>query len=289
MQTEGLRGRTALVTGGGTGVGLGIARSLLRREMRVTLAARRLEVLEDAAGSLRDEMPGAEVRCVRCDVTREDEVASAVAAARAGGERLDLAVANAGSGALGPVLLARPEDWLRILELNVVGSLLTIKHAALSMRDTGGGAIVAISSPAAVQAMEHLGPYSPSKAGLEMLVRVAALELARFGVRVNAVRPGLVVQEHLRALMQVPGMRENLESGAPLRAEGSGEEVGDAVAFLAGPESAWVTGQILGVDGGLSIWRGPSFEPVVRAAFGDEAVDGPARPAPASGRSGGEA
>lgn len=149
----------------------------------------------------------------------------------------------------------------------------TVAPGALAMKRTGGGSIVAISSPAAVQAMAFLGPYSPSKAGLEMLVQVAALELGGVGVRVNAIRPGLVVQEHLAAILKIPGMREGLEARTPLRVEGKGEEIGDAVLFLSSPSAAWITGQVLGVDGGMTIPQGQSFEPVVRAALGDDTID----------------
>jgi NAD(P)-dependent dehydrogenase (short-subunit alcohol dehydrogenase family) len=273
-QTHSLAGQTALVTGGGTGVGLGTARRLLEHGATVTIAARRLELLDEVAKSFRQEIPGAEVRTIRCDITIEDDVSAAVQAACDARGHLDIAVANAGSGSLGPILVSRPEEWLEILNLNVVGTMLTIKHAALAMKDSGGGSIVAISSPAAAQALANLGPYSPSKAGLEMLVHVAALELGPLGVRVNAIRPGLVVQDMLAVILKVPGMREGLEALTPLRLEGSGEEIGDAVIFLSSPSAAWITGQILGVDGGMTIPQGQSFEPAARAALGNDVIDG---------------
>ena len=266
IPVQDLEGAKALVTGGGTGVGLGITRCLLRHGARVATAARRLEVLDAAAEKLRAEIPGAEIQTLRCDVTVEEDVAAAVTAAADGGG-LDVAVANAGTGALGPILLAKPEDWRRVFDLNVVGTLLTIKHAAHAMKDSGRGSIVAISSVAGVLVEAWLGPYSPSKAALEMLVRLAAVELGPMGIRVNAVRPGLVMQEHVETIVQVPGMRENMEAITPLRLEGSGEEIGEAIAYLSGPRGTWVTGQVFSVDGGHSIPQGASFEPVVRMAF----------------------
>lgn len=274
-----LDGRTALVTGGGTGVGLGIARRLLSQGAVVTLAARRVDVLAKAAERLRAERPGAEVRTVRCDVTVEADVAGAVAAASDASGRLDLAVANAGVPGLNPVLLGQPELWTYNFQVHVLGAMFTIKHAALAMKDSGGGAIVAVSSPAAVQVMKFNGPYASAKAALEMLVRSAAVELGPLRVRVNAVRVGFVPSEMTAALLQMEDVLQDLGSGALLELEGGGEQIGDAVVYLASPGGRWVTGQVLGVDGGLTVWQGVNFEPVARLAYGNEAIDAIQRPA----------
>ena len=268
-----LQDRHALVTGGGTGIGLGIARRLLEHGAIVTLAARREKVLAEAADDLRASAPDAQVRIVRCDITVEGDVAAAVAAASDERGRLDIAVANSGSGGLSPLLDADPDDWRAVLDLNVVGTMLTIKHAALAMRDSGGGSIVAISSTAGEQTMPFLAPYSASKAGLEMLVRCAADELGGFGIRVNAIRPGLVLTDVMAAAYRDPEMRRNLEASTPLRTVGRGEEIGDAVVYLSTGGGSWVTGQVWAADGGMTIHRGPSLERLARQAFGDEAID----------------
>jgi NAD(P)-dependent dehydrogenase (short-subunit alcohol dehydrogenase family) len=166
-----LAGRTALVTGGGTGIGLGIARRLLASGAEVTIAARRLNVLEEATATLRKEIPGAIVRPARCDTTVEPEVAAAVAAAIGGRDHLDIAVANAGTLGGGPILASDPLEWTRVFNVHVVGAMLLMKHAAAAMRDGGGGSIVAISSPTAANLFAFGGPYGPSKAALETLVR----------------------------------------------------------------------------------------------------------------------
>lgn len=273
-----LEGRTALVTGGGTGVGLGIARRLLEAGAAVTIASRRTGVLEKAAERLREQLPGVSLRTVRCDVTVEDEVAAAVARASDASGRLDLAVANAGVSGLNPVLLGDPEIWTYNFKVHVLGTMFTIKHAALAMKDSGGGAIVAVSSPAAVQVMKFNGPYASTKAGVEMLVRSAAVELGPLRIRVNGVRVGLVASEMTAPILQMPDVMDDLGSGALLELEGGGEEIGNAIVYLASPAGQWVTGQILGVDGGLTVWQGVSFEPVARLVYGDDAIDAIQRP-----------
>lgn len=276
-----LEGRTALVTGGGTGVGLGIARRLLESGAVVTIAGRRLEVLEEAANALRAEIGGAEIRTARCDVTVEDDVASAVETACDASDHLSIAVANAGVPGLNPVLLGQPEIWTFNFNVHVVGAMLTMKHAALKMKDSGGGSIVAVSSPAAAQVMRYNGPYASAKAGMEMLVRSAAVELGPLNIRVNGVRVGFVASGMTGPLLAIDDVLADLGSDALLKLEGRGEEIGNAVVYLSGPDSTWVTGQIIGVDGGLTVWQGVDFEPVARLAYGDEAIDAikpPAQP-----------
>jgi NAD(P)-dependent dehydrogenase (short-subunit alcohol dehydrogenase family) len=267
-----LADRSALVTGGGTGIGLGITRRLLESGAAVTIAARRLEVLEEAAESLRKEIDGATLRTARCDTTVEEDVAAAVAVACEASGRLDIAVANAGTLGGGPLLLSDPAEWARVFQVHVVGSMLTMKHAALAMREAGGS-IVAISSPTAANLFAFGGPYGPSKAALETLVQSAALELGKLGVRVNAIRAGLVATDLATGLMQRREIMERLEAMAVLRLPGSAEEIGNAVVFLSSPGGSWITGQILNVDGGLSIPQGPSTEAAAREALGAELFD----------------
>ncbi len=268
-----LAGRTALVTGGGTGVGLGITRRLLGAGMTVTIAARRPEVIDRAAEQLRQEMPGAAVRTARCDVTVEADVAAAVAAACDERGHLDLAVANAGVSGLNPVLLGDEAIWTFNFRVHVLGAMFTMKHAALAMQHSGGGSIVAVSSPAAVQVMKYNGPYASAKAGVEMLVRSAAVELGTLGIRVNGIRVGFVASEMTAPLFEMDDVLEDLGSGALLPLQGSGEEIGNAIIFLAGPHATWVTGQILGVDGGLTVWQGVDFERPARMFYGDAVID----------------
>ena len=171
-----LTGRRALVTGGGTGIGFGCAERLLAAGAAVTLAGRRGDVLDAAAARLEGD-----VATVVCDITDEEQVANAVAVAAAGGN-LDVLVANAGSGFPGSVLTMDASAWRFCLELNVVGTALCTKQAALVMKEHGGGSIVAISSTSGTKVQPWLAAYVVSKAGLDQFVRCAAIELAPHGI-----------------------------------------------------------------------------------------------------------
>lgn len=267
-----LDGRNALVTGGGTGIGFGIARRLAEQGARVTIAGRRTQVLEEAAGRLVSLVPGATVAVCRCDITVEEDVAAAVAMAAGPEKRLDVAVANAGSGVVAPILLASAEHWRAASDLNIVGTALTIKHAGQAMKEAGGS-IVAISSVSAVKLERFLAPYSVTKVALETLVRCAALELAPFRIRVNAIRPGYVPTEAMAMAFTEEETRNMVEKDTPLHRPGEPEEIGDAVLYFSAASGAWVTGQVLAVDGGMELSPGVDFERLARAMYGDAAVD----------------
>ena len=239
-----LDGKTALVTGGGSGIGLACARHLLRDGAIVTVAGRSADKLAAAAATLATEVPGAApVRTAVCDVTDEAAVEAAVATAAAGADGLDIAVANAGGGAAGSVLTSSPDEFRFTLEVNVVGTFLTIKHAAKAMAGRGG-AIAATSSIAGVLTHRFMSAYCASKAGLEMLVRCAADELGPLNIRVNAVRPGLVPTDLAVPLTGDSTVVDDYLDQMPLAQLASADDVAAAVRFLVGPESKVVTGQI---------------------------------------------
>jgi NAD(P)-dependent dehydrogenase (short-subunit alcohol dehydrogenase family) len=276
MTARSLEGRTALVTGGGTGVGFGIARRLLQHGARVTLAGRRADVLESAAERLQSEIDAAQVGIQRCDVTVEDDLAAAVASAAHPLGRLVIAVANAGSGAPGPILALGSEAWRYACDLNILGTALTIKQAALAMRERGGS-IVAISSTEGFKIARYMAPYTVTKAAVESLVQCAALELAPFQIRVNCIRPGYVPTEGT-AMAFDDKEAEELVAITPLGRSGRAEEIGDAVAYFSAESGAWVTGQVLAVDGGMMLPEGVSFEKLCRKLYGDEVMDNAAGP-----------
>ena len=154
-----------------------------------------------------------------------------------------------------------------------------MKHAGAAIARSGGGAIVAISSIAGPLTHPYMAPYCVSKAGLETLVRNAADELGRAGVRVNAVRPGLVRTELADPLLSDEQVLADYLAQMPISRVGTVDDVGAAVRFLCGPESTWITGQVLGVDGGHTLRRGPDMEHWARGLYGDDLVDlGHSRP-----------
>jgi NAD(P)-dependent dehydrogenase (short-subunit alcohol dehydrogenase family) len=265
-----LAGRTSLVTGGGTGIGFGCAEELAAAGAEVTIAARRVDVLEAAADRLRSRVPGAQVRTAACDVTDEEQVAAAVEVAAAGGN-LDVLVANAGTGFPGAILQMGAEAWDHCLRLNVTGTALCIKQAALVMKEHGGGSIVAISSTSGTKVQPWLAAYVTSKAGLDMLVRCAAVELSPHRIRVNCIQPGYVPTETMEAATS-PELDATLRRAAPLGTAGTPADVGRAVRFLAGDGAGWVTGQVFGVDGGLNVPVMPSMAAIAERLYGEETV-----------------
>ncbi|GAA1844433.1 SDR family oxidoreductase [Pseudonocardia ailaonensis] len=273
--TPTLEGSAALVTGGGSSIGFESARRLARDGAAVTIVGRDESKLQRAAETLRQERPGARVEWTRCDVTIESDVERAVAYATDRHDVLNICVASAGgSSGMAPLLLT-PADQLRDdLALNIVGTFLTLKHSATAMRAAGGGSFVAISSNSATIAYPYLSSYCASKAGLEALIRVAADELGTFNIRVNALRPGLVRREAHSPIFSDPRLVDNYLRVTPLGRTGIAADVGGAVRFLAGPESAWVTGQSFAVDGGHELRGAPDLEAVARRRLGDEAMDG---------------
>ena len=253
------------MTGGGSGIGLGCARRLAAEGAAVTICGRNEERLQGGVEAI-----GGGARYVVADITQEADLVAAVAAARESTGNLDVVVANAGATeALGPLPLIDAGAFERDLRLNVIGTFLTIKASAPALSAAGGGSIVAVSSIAGVLTHRIMAPYSASKAGMEMLVKNAADELGTYGIRVNAVRPGLVPTDTSDPLASNELTRADYLAQMPLGRLGDVEDIAGAVAFLAGPDSTWITGQCIGVDGGHSLRRGPDLSGLVGGLFDD--------------------
>ncbi|QFG20124.1 SDR family oxidoreductase [Actinomadura sp. WMMB 499] len=267
-----LDGTAALVTGGGSGIGLGCAVRLAAAGAAVTICGRTESRLRDAVE--RAGKDGFEIAHVVADVTDDAQVENAV---RAAGERgpLRTVVASAGgSSSVGPIGDLDLEQWRATLELNATGTMLTIRHASRAMARGGGGSIVAISSIAASNTHRWFGAYGVSKAAVDHLVRLAADELGGAGIRVNGVRPGIVRTELVAGIADTGPVLDDYLSCMPLSRVGEPEDIAGAVAFLAGPESSWITGQVLNVDGGHHLRRGPDYSSFFEPMFGADALRG---------------
>jgi NAD(P)-dependent dehydrogenase (short-subunit alcohol dehydrogenase family) len=264
-------GRSVLITGGGTGIGKGCAQHFLAHGATVTIAGPDGDVLESAAAELRDATGNDAVRTAVCDVTEEELVQRAVATATEDGG-LDVLVANAGTGWPGPVQLMDKAQWHIAYDVNVVGTALCIKHASPAMRSRGTGAVVAISSVEALRASKFMPAYNVTKAALDTLVACAARELGPLGIRVNGIRPGVVLTEAVRAQLTEKSLQAGLRQ-TYLGRLGTPADIAKAVGFLASEDASWVTGQMLNVCGGLSVHDGANYEGLARMVFGDKEID----------------
>ena len=258
-----LTGRHALVVGATSGIGRASAERLLRDGAHVTLAARTESALRAGAESLADaaRAGGGRVDWIACDAMNAADVREAVERAAPEG-RLDIAVAIPGGGGYCPVLEYGDDRFTDEVALNVRPQFLVLKYAGLAMVGSGGGSIVAISSTAAVLSTRFFAAYCAGKAAVEQMVRAAADELGAQRVRVNAVRPGLTRTEATGGLFQPP-ILDRFLAEQPIARGGEPEDVAAAVRFLAGPESAWITGQCLNVDGGHTLRMFPDLSDLV--------------------------
>ena len=255
-----LEGYGVLVTGGGTGIGRACAARLARDGATVTICGRTEERLRAVSDDL--STAGLAVGYVVADVTSEQDVRGAVEAAVGAAGNLKGVVANAGGGGgLGPYHLQDLAEFKRVLELNVVGTMLCIKHSVPHMVAAGGGSFVGMSSIAG--AVTHLvfGAYPVAKAGIDHMMRNAADEYGPANVRFNSVQPGFVTTEIMEGIPRDGPVFESYLVNTPLGGTTEPEEVASVVGFLIGPDSSRVTGQAMTVDGGHHLRSGPDFRP----------------------------
>ena len=267
---DSLAGQRAIVIGASSGIGLSSAETLLHDGADVLICARNGERLEAAAKSLRQAVPDAVGTLATriCDGMDGAQVRSAVEEA-AGETGLDIAITIPGGGNYCPVLGYDDDDFSATIEMNVRPTFLMIKYAGLAMVRSGGGSIVIVSSTASVLSSPFLSAYCASKAACDQLVKVAADEVGQHGIRINAVRPGLTRTGATDSMFENRAMIDAFLAEQPIKQDGAPEDIGRAIRFLAGPESAWITGQCLTVDGGHTIRKFPWLEDVARAVAGD--------------------
>ena len=276
VRSDAFSGRSVLVTGGGSGIGLGVARHLALAGAEVTICGRSEEKLESAAREIGSALDGAgSVRPVPADVTDEDDVVRAVSKATEVTGRLDGVVACAGGNeSIGPVTQLDTAAWRRTVELNVTGTMLTVKHGARSLVNGGGGSIVAISSIASSNTHRWFGAYGVSKSGVDHLVRLAADELGASSVRVNGIRPGLTRIDLVSLITDGGPLLDDYMECTPIARIGEVADVAALVTFLLGPDSTWITGQVINVDGGQMLRRGPDFRSMLEPVYGADGLRG---------------
>jgi NAD(P)-dependent dehydrogenase (short-subunit alcohol dehydrogenase family) len=262
MRVGRLEGKVAVITGGASGIGAATVRRFVEEGAKVVIADLQERVASKLAGEL-----GANAMAVGCNVAREEDVQGAIRAAVDRWGRLDVLFNNAGFGGVsGPLTETDADDWDMTMDVLLKGVFLGIKHGGQVMRAQGSGSIINTASVCAFEAGIGSQLYTVAKAGVVMLTKTAALELAEDGVRVNAVCPGYITtplaagrplgetdpQEVQAALER---LRNRNADNQPLARSGEPEDIANTVLFLASDESQWVTGQAVVVDGGLLAGR----------------------------------
>jgi glucose 1-dehydrogenase len=265
---KGLQGKVAVVTGGSSGIGQAIAVRLGEEGVDVAInyvgrpegAEETKEQIQHGVEICMKQMSAAGTNpiLVEADVSDEAQVSAMFDRVLEQYGRIDLLVNNAGIQIAGDTDKLAAADFDKVLAVNLRGSFLCAQQAIRHFLDSGGGAIVNVSSVHQVIPKPRFVGYSVSKGGMQNLTHTLALEYASRGIRVNAVGPGATVTPINRSWIDDPVKRAAVESHIPMRRAGDAEEMAAVVAFLCSDEAAYITGQTLFVDGGLTLY--PSFE-----------------------------
>ncbi len=244
-----LEGKVALITGAAGGIGAAAARRLAQEGARLVLSDADGEGAQRLAHKLGDERADA----IEHDVTSEERWQAVLAHALEAHGRLDVLVNNAGVFLAAPLTETSVADFRRVMDVNVTGVFLGMRTAAPTMVERGSGSIINISSVAGLTGAPMLTAYSASKWAVRGMSKVAAKELAQFGVRVNSLHPGQIDTDmNTRQREKTPELIDRLIRGIPLGRIGAPEEVAHAIAYLASDESVYVTGAELAIDGGVT-------------------------------------
>ena len=269
-----LSGKTAVITGAASGIGAASARRFVKEGCRVVLG----DIQQDKGNALCQEL-GSAVVFAKCDVTKEEEVAGLIDLAVKEFGQLDIMFNNAGIvGAVGPIDTAIAEEWSATLDILLNGVFYGMKHAARVMKPRGTGSIISMTSTAGL--MGGLGPhaYAAAKHAVVGLTKNAGAELARFGIRVNAIAPASVATEMVASILTgdpdaIAATAEQLAVASPLlNRAGTADDVANAALWLASAESGYTNGHVLTTDAGIttgSTVEGPTFaeyQPMIRQA-----------------------
>lgn len=270
-----LAGRSAIVTGGGTGIGAACATRLAQDGMNVTICGRTESKLTEVVDRIKAGGASGQIRHQVTDVTVESDVAALVANHVEAFGGLNGFVANAGGGGgMGPYHLLDTDEFLRVLHLNVLGTMLSVKYSAAHMVAAGGGSFVGMSSLAGHIPHPMFGAYCVSKAGIEEMMRNAANEYGETKVRFNAIRPGFISTEIMEGIPRESAVYDSYIINTPLNDVGEPEDVANLAAFLLSDEARWITGTTINVDGGHHLRSGPDFRSFIEPAIGHDAMVG---------------
>jgi NAD(P)-dependent dehydrogenase (short-subunit alcohol dehydrogenase family) len=246
-----LNGHTALVTGGGSGIGKHFAQILAHHGATVVVAGRRLDKLESTADSIRARNGKAFV--VELDVAHESSVADAVEKSQQAAGTIDILINNAGIVGTQSALDTREEEWDAVMATNLKGCWLCARHVARRLiAEQKRGTIVNIASILGLMTQKGAAPYSAAKSGLIHLTRVLASEWVRHGIRVNALAPGYIMSDMAEGFFATP-RGEKVIQLIPQRRVGTVEDLTAPLLLLASDASSYMTGTTISIDGGLSL------------------------------------
>jgi dehydrogenase/reductase SDR family member 4 len=247
-----LSGKVAVVTGSTRGIGKSIAEELARAGARVAVSSRKADACEEVRAEF--EKQGYEVLARPCNVSRKEELQALVDATRGRWGRIDIAVSNAASNPYYGPLAQIPDDAFDKIFANNVKSVLWLAGMTLpGMAELGGGSYITVGSIGGIRASTVIGAYGMSKAADHHLVRNLAAEWGPKNVRVNAIAPGLIRTDFARALWEDDKRRKEREAATPLRRLGEPKDIGAIAVFLSSAAAAFVTGQVIVADGGVTI------------------------------------
>lgn len=257
-ENQPLHQRVALITGGGSGIGRGIALAFAGAGARVAITGRRREPLDACVEEI--EAAGGQGLAITGDVSNADDARRMVAETVEAFGGLHVLVNNAGVARGGPLERTSDEDVDAVVDIDLKGPIYVTRSALPALkkhRDSGGGAVINISSSVTFMATRNFSVYSAAKAGLDMLTRCWALDWGEHRIRVNAICPG-VVETPIFSTMPPEKVQELMDGFAqqtPLGRVGNPTDIADLALFLAGPQTPWVTGAVIPADGGLSLGR----------------------------------
>jgi NAD(P)-dependent dehydrogenase (short-subunit alcohol dehydrogenase family) len=241
-------GKSAVVTGGARGIGLAIAKALAREGAAVAIADLNAEGANTAAATIRHQ--GGRAIPVLVDVADPVSVAAMIDGVMKACGRIDILVNNAGIGGNTPFLQTSLEEWNKIIGVNLTGAFIVAQSVAREMAKSGGGKIVNIASLSGQRGGNGRAAYGAAKAGLELLTKVMAVELAEHNINVNNIAPGAIETE-MAKFAHDPATRSAYHYLIPMTRYGIPEEIADAAVFLCSEESRYVHGHTLNVDGGF--------------------------------------
>jgi dehydrogenase/reductase SDR family member 4 len=248
----GLTGKVALITGSTKGIGKAMAEELARAGCKVVVSSRKADACEAVRAEFEGQ--GFEVLARPCNVSRKEELQALVDATNAKWGRIDIAIANAAANPYYGPLAQIPDEAFEKVFLNNVKSVLWLASMTLpAMAERGGGSFISVGSIGGILANTVIGAYGMSKAADHHLVRNLAAEWGPKNVRVNAIAPGLIVTDFARALWEDEKRRAEREANTPLRRLGVPRDIGGIAVFLASEAAAFITGQVIVADGGVTI------------------------------------